>query len=330
MKKNNLLKYLFIPTLLIGIIISVLTILIITNNYQVYSATKIKINKIKYLVPIIIDQKNLIFFLVANLFGIILYTGNNYVLLNKKKKDLLLANNLVISFIVCVNFTYLLFIPIKNNNLIQYLLLIHILLLISELTYNYLDYFNVLITSKLTTQMIIENALGISLAVIFSFLADQISPRFPAIMGGTRLSITAVPILIIALRNGLISGFLTGFIYSLFNVFLDGGIYHIGSLFLDYLIPFTLLGLVGLYKHLRHRNLGIAISLIVMVAVIKYLSHSLSGVLFFKDYAPSGVNYFLYSFVYVNMPKVFLEMIMQIIIISVVYKYVIKPRASVV
>lgn len=325
--KKNLLNYLFIPILLLGISIGVYTILILTNNYPIYSNIKLKLNGVKLLVPVLVPKTILIISLIVNKFCLILYTicATNY--LKDNNKINIIINNILISFLIITNFIFLMYIPLKNNNFIKYLLVIYLSLLLSELIKNYASLLNITQTKHIiSTKMLIENSIGVALCVILSFMADLISPRFPQIMGGFRLSLTVVPILIIAFRNGLVSGIITGLVYSIFNVFLDGGIYHIGSLFLDYLIPFSLIGLVGIYKHLKKDNLFIVISLIILVSIIKYISHSLSGILFFRAWAPSGVNYIIYSFIFVNMPKVFIEMLLQIIIISASYKYLIKKH----
>ena len=71
---------------------------------------------------------------------------------------------------------------------------------------------------------------------------------------------------------------------------------------LDYIIPFTLLGLAGIFPNpLRNKKsfiLGITLG-----SFLRYLSHAFSGVIVWSYYADlAGFNPWLYSFVIYNLP----------------------------
>ena len=170
-----------------------------------------------------------------------------------------------------------------------------------------------------------------ALCVLLSVLADLIIPKFPAIMGGSRPSLTMLPIILISFRKGIIPGLLTGFIYSIFNILIDGYIIHVGSIFLDYIIPFTLLGLAGIFKNQVGKGRSVFIYFgTVMVASIRYLSSSISGVLFFKDFAPSGVDPYIYSFIYVNAAPIFIGAYITVGILYALNKHFILEKSKII
>ena len=85
------------------------------------------------------------------------------------------------------------------------------------------------------------------------------------------------------------------------SLLLDGVLYHWASLFTDYLFAFGFLGLTGLFKN-SLKDYKVFISAVLFVGLLRYLSHGLSGVVLFSEFAPEGVNVWFYSFVLYNLP----------------------------
>jgi thiamine transporter len=75
------------------------------------------------------------------------------------------------------------------------------------------------------------------------------------------------------------------------QMLLDGWVYNPFGMLLDYPLAFGVLGLAGLFKKMP--PVGVAVSL-----TARFLSHFLSGVIFFWMYAPEGMSPLVYSAIY--------------------------------
>ena len=68
----------------------------------------------------------------------------------------------------------------------------------------------------------------------------------------------------------------------------------------DYLVPFTLIGLAGVFHKLKlTKNVELNVYIgIVSVVVLRFLCHFLTGVVIWGQWAPGGMGKYLYSFLY--------------------------------
>ena len=100
-------------------------------------------------------------------------------------------------------------------------------------------------------------AVMLALSVALSFIKLWDMP-----LGGSVTLVSMLPVCLIAVKFGLAKGLGTAFVYSLFqllqavaegNVFVycESGATVVVCLFFDYLLPFTVLGLAGLFKDFR-------------------------------------------------------------------------------
>lgn len=148
---------------------------------------------------------------------------------------------------------------------------------------------------------------NISIALALSTLLNVFRIyRFP--QGGSVTLGCMVPILIIAFAYGKEVGFLAGFLYGLINLFTDPYIIHPVQMLFDYPLPAIAMGLAGYFR--KNEMLGIFIAFFA-----KFLSHFISGVVFFGSFAPAEMGAVLYSLV-VNLPLVGIEMIICMVIIK--------------
>lgn len=135
-------------------------------------------------------------------------------------------------------------------------------------------------------------ALAAALEVVFMFL--------PSLPQGGRISLSLLPIFVIAYKEGPGLGLVTGFIFGLVNFMLSGfqiyGVWQ--SFFLDYLFAFGLVGLSGFIFKLNQDSKIIFVSGIFVGSFIRFFMHYLSGVLLFGEFAPEGTPAALYSLTY--------------------------------
>ncbi len=180
-----------------------------------------------------------------------------------------------------------------------------------------------------------ETAIFVALAVLLDWLFKMIP--FLDMPAGGSLSIAMLPIILIGFRNGTKWGIIGGLCYAVINFFLDGRFWHLGSIFFDYIFAFGVLGLTGLFKK-KGQKVGWYVFAIVFVCFLRYLCHSLSGVLFFASYAedwfienPNSFavgSAFLYSFVIYNLPYMLASTVATVIIALGLYRFI-YPKTNV-
>ena len=129
-------------------------------------------------------------------------------------------------------------------------------------------------------------------------------------LGGSVTVASMLPIMLISIKYGAKTGVATAFLYSLTqvlqaliqgNVFpycTTGGVLALCVMF-DYVFPFTVIGLAGLFKNLKlkNRELGIYIGMFSVV-FLRFISHFITGVAIWGQWAPEGMGKYLYSFLY--------------------------------
>ena len=130
-------------------------------------------------------------------------------------------------------------------------------------------------------------------------------------LGGSVTLASMLPIMLISIRHGSLIGLGTGFVYSLTQLaqaLIEGDVFPycetagilLLCLFFDYLLPFTLLGIAGLFKDLKiMKNHEISAYLGILLAVfIRFVCHFITGAFIWGQWAPDGMGKYLYSFLY--------------------------------
>ncbi len=158
--------------------------------------------------------------------------------------------------------------------------------------------------SKIT--MLCECAIMVALAFALSWAKIWTMP-----MGGSITMASMLPIMLIGMKYGPLVGVGTGSVYSMTQVaqaLAEGNVFPycetfgalILCLLLDYIIPFTVLGLTGIFKSTRlikndelafYAGMGSAVA-------VRFISHFVVGVVIWGQWAPEGMGKFLYSFLY--------------------------------
>lgn len=137
-------------------------------------------------------------------------------------------------------------------------------------------------------RVLTEAALAIALAFVLGFIKLLDLP-----FGGS-ISLEMVPLILLALRQGVVPGVLAGVVYGFLNLMVDPFIVHPVQVILDYPVAFGALGLAGLFKPTTY---GTVLGTFVATAA-RFVAHFVSGVVFFATYAPEGWNPAVYSAAY--------------------------------
>ena len=156
------------------------------------------------------------------------------------------------------------------------------------------------LTKKEKNRRLAESALMLALATILAEVAV-----FELPFGGSVTLFSQVPVILISYRYGVKWGLTTGLALSLIQLifgiqnfsYVSGISAFMILAFCDYIIAFSALGLGGMFKY-KIKNDVLAISFGgVVVSVIRFICHFISGATIWKDYA-EGAPVLEYSFNY--------------------------------
>ncbi len=157
---------------------------------------------------------------------------------------------------------------------------------------------------KFTSRIMTHVGIAVAMTVVLNMFVLFKMPQ-----GGSVTLASMVPIFFIAFIYGPNIGVMTGLIFGVLNLLLGGFIVHPVQVLLDYPVPFMLLGLAGILP--KHMNLGM-----VMATLLRFVSHVISGFVFFAEYAPEGMNPLLYSIVY-NAPFLMADLLIALIVMNI-------------
>ncbi len=145
--------------------------------------------------------------------------------------------------------------------------------------------------------------LEVAILGAISFILDKIGFSFP--QGGS-ITLSMLPIIIMAFRWGLVGGMLTGFTSGLLQLMAGGYVFTPIQAGLDYFVAYTVVGLAAVTGGWLLRNVksgkNAMIAPIVVGTVIggllRYIIHFIGGIVFFGEFAPEGQPAWLYSLIY--------------------------------
>jgi thiamine transporter len=190
-------------------------------------------------------------------------------------------------------------------------------------------------------------------------------PIFSRPQGGSVTVLSLFPLCLYAYLFGLRKGFILGSLYGILHLLTGAYVVHPVQLLLDYVMGFSAVAFCALpslvfrhgkksereqnreigtepdgdgkaaaekcglmfYLDMKHYNLAIGI---VIFAIMRFMAHFLSGVIFWGQYAPtqSPIGIIVYSAVY-NAPYVFVDAgIIFVVVLNMIFtgslKYIIK------
>lgn len=166
-----------------------------------------------------------------------------------------------------------------------------------------------------TTRQLAEVAIAIALSVVLGMLKVYQLPQ-----GGSITAGSMVPVFYVALRWGTRTGVVAGVLVGLVNFLLEPVFLHPVQFLLDYPVAFGVLGVSGAFRS------GPWLGVIVGGAG-RFVSHFLSGVVFFAQYAPRGMSPWVYSAVY-NGSYMLPEVVVSVILTLLQLKALPAPSGS--
>lgn len=155
---------------------------------------------------------------------------------------------------------------------------------------------------NVSSQMLARIGMAMALTCVLGMIRFYHFPQ-----GGSITPGRLVPILLIAFIYGPEIGLFTGFVYGILDLFMDPYIVSPVQVLFDYPLAFMMMGLAGFFK--KNKPVGV-----VVATLGRMLCSTISGVVFFAEYAPEGMSPLAYS-LSVNVPVVGIEGLICLVIV---------------
>lgn len=137
----------------------------------------------------------------------------------------------------------------------------------------------------------------IAMFVAIAFVLNMIK-LFRMPYGGSVSLCSMMPIMMLSVLLGTKAGLLGGLVLGILSMMDGVYIIHPVQFLLDYILPYTLLGLAGLWGYQNKVKLCLGALLAVLLSVS---CNILSGAIYFGAYAPEGMNPWIYAILYNGM-----------------------------
>ncbi len=168
------------------------------------------------------------------------------------------------------------------------------------------------------THSLAESAVMLALSIALFAVSDAIP--WPYAYGGGFSLFGQVPIIIISYRHGIKNGLIASTGLALFEMlmgfknfsYVNGIVAWLIVAFADYIIAFGCLGLGGIFKGKLKKQTAELIAGGLVVCIIRFICHFVSGVTIWAGYAPENMLVGVYSFIY-NGSYMLIETVITII-----------------
>jgi len=142
------------------------------------------------------------------------------------------------------------------------------------------------VSNSLSTKVLAEVAILVALATVLSYIRFVVFPQ-----GGSVTLASMVPLIILSYRRGWKVGIFACLVHGLIQFYQDPHMLSLAQVLLEYPVAFGVIGLAGIFK--GNELIGAVVGL-----GLRFLAHTLAGVVFWSEYAPPGMSPILYSVIY--------------------------------
>ncbi|WP_054739323.1 energy-coupled thiamine transporter ThiT [Cellulosilyticum ruminicola] len=169
-------------------------------------------------------------------------------------------------------------------------------------------------SSRLHTKQLVYGGMCIAIAFVLSYIRLYKMPY-----GGSITLASMFPIILYAIIFGPIPGIIAGVAYGFLQLIQDAWVLNWAQLLFDYPLAYGCLGLAGMAPRFI-KSIQVRLCLAIPIAILgRGLMHFISGVVFFADYAPEGMNPIYYSFIYNALyivPEAIITLILALVLVS--------------
>jgi len=159
---------------------------------------------------------------------------------------------------------------------------------------------------RIGIKSITESGLLIAMAAVLYLLSPGQLPY------AGKISLQMLPLFLLTFRRGPRAGIISGGIFGVIVLMLDPRFVHPVQIIMDYPLPYLCVGCAGFFP--GKIRWGILIG-----GMGSFVSHFLSGMIFFAAFTPDGMSVWVYSFLY-NASYVFPQVILSVLLIPTILK----------
>lgn len=186
------------------------------------------------------------------------------------------------------------------------------------------------------TRLLVEIALTVALCAVLKLWRIQLPWNF----AGGDISLAMLPILVLALRRGVLPAMAAGAFFGVIDFLYEPYAAAPIQVLLDYPVAFALLGVAGFGSrrwhsltssgHQLHAE-AVAVFWMTIGAGSRFLAHFVSGMVFFGSNAPAGTPVWIYSATYnlsYVVPSLALSVVAALVLLPVLERAVPASRAT--
>lgn len=143
------------------------------------------------------------------------------------------------------------------------------------------------------------NAKMLSLGAVCIALSSVLSmvKLFEMPTGGSVTAASMLPLMLFAYVYGVGPGIVLGFVHGVLQYLMGGYFLSFIQVLVDYPIAFAVCGLAGAFRTMKNQKLGLTLG-VVLGSFGRYAAAVAAGVFFWSEYAPEGMNPWVYSLGY--------------------------------
>ncbi|MGL5757038.1 MAG: energy-coupled thiamine transporter ThiT [Paraclostridium sp.] len=172
----------------------------------------------------------------------------------------------------------------------------------------FIYYLKGLKSTKFTTKIVVTIGMFSAISYILNMIEFIKYPQ-----GGGISLFSMLPTMLLSVLFGNTVGITGGLVYGILKLLNGAYVIHPAQFLLDYILPTMLLGLAGTFGTEKKSKIILGCLFAVVLSVSMNI---ISGCVFFGDYAPEGMNVFVYSFIY-NVSSLGVEGILSTVIIGI-------------
>jgi thiamine transporter len=167
---------------------------------------------------------------------------------------------------------------------------------------------------KFNARILAYGAICIAASFILSYMKLFQMPN-----GGSITIASMLPLILFSYIFGFRAGFLAGIVYGMLQYMQEPYFLNPVQFLLDYPVPFALIAVSGLFKNLYF---GAFVGVFA-----RFISHFISGIVFYGIYAPEGQSPAIYSLIY-NGSYLLPDLAITLIILAIpaVYSMVLRLK----
>ena len=179
------------------------------------------------------------------------------------------------------------------------------------------------------TQQTIRTITEIGLFAAIGYVLDELQGIIGKglFVNGGSIGFAMIAVIIIMIRRGWLSGVLVGLIMGLFDFATGAYILHPAQALLDYILPYAVVGLAGLFLPIYNnteKKIPALILLVTAGGIFKFLSHYIAGVIFWNNagefaWGLGNLSPYLYSLIY-NIAYIGPTIVLSIALMILIYK----------